>query len=208
MNIMLTTFLIILASIVASCGQGGQSAQIDEGQVEGAVYSSEEIGWTMEIPKGWDVIAKDKLEAITERGMDAVEEAMDEEFDYSGLKYLISFQKNQFNIFQSTSEPFKLEYEGEWEDNNAALKEIIYATFVDQGISADSTSTTVEIIDGLEFQTYSFTIYGPNGDVILNQIMYSRFINGFDFGVNLNYNNEKDKEEMMAVWKNSKFKKQ
>lgn len=123
------------------------------------------------------------------------------------MKNLISFQKNQFNIFQSSSEPFELEYEGEWEETNSELKEIIYKTYLNQGIKADSSATIIEKIDGLDFHKYSFTIYSPKGKVILNQIMYSRLINGFDFGVNINFNNDKDKDELLKVLRNSKFKK-
>lgn len=32
-------------------------------------------------------------------------------------------------------------------------------------------------------------------------------MNGLDFGVNINYNNESDKKEMLEVWLNSKFQK-
>ena len=70
-----------------------------------------------------------------------------------------------------------------------------------------STETKIIEIDGLEFHTYEFTIYSPEGDIILNQIMYSRLINGLDFGVNINNNNESDKKEMLDVWLNSKFNK-
>lgn len=172
--------------------------QIDEGQVEGEIYTSQEIGWTVNIPQGWTVISKNRIEANDEKGRKAIEEVAGE-FDYSGLKHLISFQKNQFNIFQSTSEPFELEYEGEWEDNNAGLKELIYETYINQGIKVD-TSSAKATIDGLDFEVFKSTIYGPDGNVILYQEMYSRYINGYDFGVNINYNNEKDKETMMEVW--------
>ncbi|MNE81863.1 hypothetical protein D3C80_1785430 [compost metagenome] len=137
--------------------------------------------------------------------MKAIEETIDAKVDYSGLKNLIRFQKNQFNIFQSTSEPFKQEYEGEWKENNNSLKTIIYSTFENQGIKSDSSATSIEKIDGLDFHTYSFTIYDPKGNIILKQIMYSRLINGFDFGVNINYNNEKDKNEMLKAFRKSKF---
>jgi hypothetical protein len=153
------------------------------------------------------VIEKEKTKENNEKGLKALQETMDAEIDYSGLKNLISLQKDLFNIFQSTSEPFKVESEGEWEENSAALKEIIYLTYLDQGIKADSSATTTEVIDGLEFQKYSFTIYSPKGKFILSQIMYSRLINGFDFGVNINYNNDKYRDELLMAFRNSKFKK-
>ncbi|MFY7669765.1 hypothetical protein ACOSP6_01620 [Tenacibaculum sp. MEBiC06402] len=200
----LTVFLLF--SLLISC-KTDPNKQIDEGKITANEYHSNEIGWTMEIPKGWTVTQKSIVDKRTKKGLDAISETVGIEIDASGLKQLLNFQKNKFNIFQSTSEPVELEYEGEWEEINKGLKQLIYDTYLQQGIKADSTETRIVTIDGLDFQSYEFTIYGPQGNVILNQIMYSRFINGFDFGVNLNYNNESDKKEMLQVWLNSKFKK-
>ena len=84
---------------------------------------------------------------------------------------------------------------------------IIYNTYLNQGIKSDTSATTIEKINGLDFKKYSFTIYSPNGEVIIEQIVYSKLINGYDFSVNINYNNEEDKDVMMNAWKNSRFKK-
>lgn len=207
MKKILFTIVLSISLALATRGQVDPNKNIDEGKIEGNTYTSNEIGWKMEIPKGWSVIEKEKTKENNEKGLKALQETMDAEIDYSGLKNLISLQKDLFNIFQSTSEPFKVESEGEWEENSAALKEIIYLTYLDQGIKADSSATTTEVIDGLEFQKYSFTIYSPKGKFILSQIMYSRLINGFDFGVNINYNNDKYRDELLMAFRNSKFKK-
>ncbi len=204
-NILKLTAIGICITL-SSCGQIDPNKQIDEGIVQGETYTSQEIGWTMEIPEDWSIMTKDKMDKSTERGMEAIKE-VGGEFDYDGLKHLINFQKNQFNIFQSTSEPFKLEYEGEWQDNNAGLKELLYATYINQGIRID-TSSSKAIIGGLDFAVFHITVYGPKGDIILYQDMYGRYVNGFDFGVNINYNNDEDKEAMMNVWTNSKFEKE
>lgn len=200
----LINFLLVLTLLLTSC-KLDPNKQIDEGKVDGEIYTSQEIGWTINIPKGWTVISKNKIEANDEKGRKAIEEVAGE-FDSSGLKHLIHFQKNQLNIFQSTSERFELEYEGEWEENNEGLKELIYTAYTNQGIKVD-TSSAKATIDGLDFEVFRSTIYGPDGNVILYQEMYSRYINGYDFSVNLNYNNGADKKEMMEVWRNSKFKK-
>jgi len=199
------TFLLFL-TVLISCNTD-PNKQIDEGKITKNSYHSKEIGWTMEIPKGWNVTHKSVLDKGTKKGLDALNKTAGIEIDASGLKQLLNFQKNKFNIFQSTSEPFKLEYEGEWEENNAGLKELIYSTYLQLGMKTDSTETKVVKIDGIDFQSYKFTIYSPKGDIILNQIMYSRLINGLDFGININYNNEPDKKEMLEAWINSKFKK-
>lgn len=207
MNKTIFILTIGILTILTSCGKADPNKNVDEGKVEKNTYTSAEIGWTIEIPKDWTVVDKEKKQAANEKGLKAIEETIESNVDYSRLKNLIGFQKNQFNIFQSTSEPFELEYEGEWEENNSKLKKILFATYKNQGIKADSSTTSIEKIDGLDFHTYSFTIYSPKGAVILKQLLYSRLINGYDFGVNLNYNNDKDRDELLRVFRDSKFKK-
>lgn len=198
--------LTIYSLVIISCGQKDPNKQIDEGIIKGEIYESEEIGWSIEIPKDWKIISKDKVEANEEKGKSAIEKSSGLQIDTRALKHLISFQKNQFNIFSSTSEPFKEEFPGEYQQNNKGLNEILYNAFVDQGIKADSASGT-ETIQGLEFNTFYTTVYAPDGKVILNQIMYSRLINGYDFGVSINYNNDEDKKVMIDAWEKSKFTK-
>jgi len=207
MKKILFTIIAGISLSLTSCGQVDPNKNIDEGKVEGNIYTSEEIGWTIEMPKGWAFINKEKTKELNEKGLRALEKTMDREVDNSGLKNLISLQKDRFNIFQSTSQPFELEYKGEWEENNAAMKELMYTTYLNQGVKADSSATTIEKIDGLEFHKYSFTIYGPKGEVILKQIMFSRLINGFDFGVSISYNNDEYRDELLKVFRNSKFRK-
>ena len=139
------------------------------------------------------------------KGLKAAEEVAGE-IDYSGLKHLISFQKDQFNIFQSSSEPFPLEYEGVWEQNYARIKGVLYDTYTNQEIEVDTSSSRARI-DGIDFAVFHMVIHAPTGEIIVYQDMYSSHINGFDFAVTLNYNNDKDKETLMAVWEDSKFRK-
>ena len=188
-----------------ACAQRDPNKQVDEGKVEGEFYTSTEIGWTIEIPIGYEVTARDRMDELTDRGMDAVQEVTGK-IDYSGLKHLIGFQKDRLNLFQSTSEPFPLEYEGHWEENNTWIKGVLYDTYAKQGIKAD-TSSFDAVIDGLKFEGFKSTIYGPSGNVILYQELYSRYINGYDFGAIINYNNKEDRAIMYSVLMSSKFSK-
>ena len=79
------------------------------------------------------------------------------------------------------------------------------ATYKDQGISAEASEISIEDIDGLGFQKFEVTIYDPQGDVILNQLMYSKLINGLDFGVSISSNNTTDKNVMLKAWRSSHF---
>ena len=195
----------MLVFVLIAC-KSDPNKQIEEGTIAEGVFHSEEIGWTMEIPKGWEITDLRLTNERTERGMEALVEDNGLAYDSSGLKQLLNFQKDMFHVFQSTTEPFELEYEGEYEDNGKFLRELIFDTYTAQGIKVDSSSSKVTI-DKIEFQVFHLKLYGPDGKLFLNQDMYSSLINGLDFGVNLSYINEEDKDEMLEAWMNSKFDK-
>lgn len=205
MKLSITTLISIIL-FFCSCDHVDPNKQIDEGKVKGTLYESKEIGWSIEIPKEWKIISKDQVEANDEKGKNAIEKSTGQQIDTKALKHLISFQKDQFNTFSSTSEPFKEEFPGEYQQNSKFINEILYNTYTSQGIKAD-TASGKEIIQGLEFNAFYAKIYGPDGKLILNQILYSRLINGYDFGVNINYNNDQDKKIMMNAFLKSKFTK-
>jgi hypothetical protein len=195
--------LFILPLFLFSCS-GEPKKQVDEGVVTGETYESKEIGWSIVIPAGYNIVSKDKLVANDEAGREAIEKASGVVIDAKQLKHLISIQKDPFNVLAATSEPYKEEYEGEYMETNRQVMDLIYQTFVSQGIQADTASGT-EMIQGLKFNTFYATIFSQEGDTIMNQVLYSTLRNGFDFGVNINYNNTADKKLLMDAWKNSRF---
>ena len=202
-----TKTLLVILILLTSCKKNNSNEHIDEFNSDSNIYNSKEIGWTITIPNDWKVTTKKQSNKDTNKGKEIIENQIGSEINISGLKNLIGFQKNAFNRFQSTSQPFEIEYPGEWEENNVLLKKLMYDTFTEQEMKIDTSATTVVKIDGLDFQTYEFTIYAPDGKEIIRQQIYNRLINGFDFAVNINYNNEADKKEMVDAWVNSKFKK-
>jgi len=208
MNIKRVIISLGIIITILSCKPIDPNKYVDEGMLENGTYVSEEIGWTIRIPNNWKIVSRKQKKEYEKKGLEAMQEVVGEEIDVSELKNLIGFKKNMFNVFQSSSEPFEEVISlNEWKENNGFLKELIYNTFTSRGIKADSTETKIVKIDGLDFYTYGFTIYSPEGDTILNQLVYSRLINGLDFGVSMTYNNESDKTEMLNSFLNSKFKK-
>jgi hypothetical protein len=203
----LTTLLCVCISFaLVSCGPPDPNKQVDEGKVKGEVYHSTEIGWTITIPPGYTVITKDKLEENDKKGMEAIKQVNKDSIDVSQLKHLISFQKDRFNLLASTSEPFKEDYPGQYAAHNIGLDKLIYETIVNQGIKTDSSSETV-MVQGIPFHLFTTTLYTADGSVLLKQLLYSTLINGYDFGVNINYTGDDAKKVMMAAFMNSKFDK-
>lgn len=174
---------------------------------EKKVFTFNSIGWSIEKPEGWEVVSKEVNERREKKGLDAMEETLGQDIDISGLKQLISFQKNKTNIFLSSTEPFNPKINGDWKKNTEKLKDILVETYANKNIKTEASAITTETIDGLDFLVYTLQLYTPNGDLFLTQIMYTKFLNGLLFSVSFNYNDDNYKEEMLTAWRKSTFKK-
>lgn len=197
---------ILLFVFVISCKEKPKdpNAQVDEGSFTGETYTSRDIGWTIEIPKGFTVTSKDQVDAQEKKGLKMIENATNTQINTRELKNLLSFSKNKFNLLTSTSQPFQESYEGEYEANIRAMPALLYQTFAAQGVRTD-TATGSEKIQGLDFRTVYTTVYGKDGNVILRQNIYTRLMKGYDFNVVISYNNEDDKDAMVNTFRKSKF---
>lgn len=191
--------LITLLSILISFSSFCQNNTDDD--FDGKTYSNSALGWVIEVPENWELITPTEIKELEEIG----EKMSNYEVDLSGLKYLIGFKKNFFNFFQSSSE--HLNHPEKWEFYEKGLKEMIFNDYVSNGIKVDTTATKKTKVDGVEFQYYKILVYNLNGELVLNQLVFSCLINNMSFRVNINYNNEADKEEMLKAWFGSKFKK-
>lgn len=168
-------------------------------------YSSKEIGWTISLPPGWERMSVAETQRIESKGQKAMEKSLDRSIDKSGLKHLLFIKKNQPNIFQASMEPFPMD-SIKWKENDSFLKSVIYNTYNEQGVRADSSETTLITIDGLNFHTYKMTLYDPKGSVLIRQQIYNRLINGYSFGASITYNKEEYKKEVEKCLLSSTFK--
>ena len=194
--------------LLQSCQEVDPNQQIDEGEVKGKTYHSDAVGWTIEIPEGYAVTLMEDKEESFDRAVDAMGETISEEADLGAIQHLIGFQKGVFNQLQSNIEPYVEEYEGQWMEEHVMLKDYLYELFTSKGIKIDSSSST-EMIDGLEFQVLKHAMYAPDDPekVMLYNNSYSRIINGYTLSVTIGYNDEQHKKELLTAWRNSKFEK-
>lgn len=190
--------LSLFTSILFACNSSTPKAE------EPLVYTSQEIGWTIKIPKGYNLTNQAKLDADDKKGKEAIEKVYNGEIKTESLTHLVSFNRNQFNGFNSTIERYQEKKAGEYDANNILIKKLLFDTYHKQGIKIDTSSKKVEI-SGQPFNAFYIKVFGPNGAVILNQIMFNRMIKGYDFGANINYNSEDDKKLLLDAFMNSKF---
>lgn len=202
----IATAALIGMTLAGSAQEGTtELGYFSEGALDGQVYTSEELGWTIEVPEFWQLVPLEEIRGFQQRGLEAIEGVVDGQVEYSQLRSLIAFRQDPQNMFQSTSEVFYPGTQEEWKVNNHALKGIIYNAFANEGFRVDSTQTTTVKIDGVDFRTYKMTIFVPAANFYLYQEVFSTFRNGFDMGVSFTYTNERARKAMWQALKGSEF---
>lgn len=195
-----TIIFVLFAAIFAACTPSTPK----EEKPKPETFTSPEIGWTIEIPAGFKLLSQNRSKENEQKGRAVMENATGQKIETGKMINLVNFQKNQFNSFNSTLQPYDESIDGDYLQTNRLTKEAIYDTYTHQKIKVDTASFT-ENVSGQIFQGFSIKIYGPNGDVIMKQLMLSQLRKGYDFGVNINYNNEADYQLLWNAFKNAKF---
>lgn len=153
------------------------------------------------------MMTPDEIATVEGRGQEAIETSMDQELDDLRHRNLLWLRKDLFNSMTSNIQPFDATVDGDYEEIQKGIIEIIKQTYSDQGIQFEIKTEKVKI-DGLEFNAAYITLYTPDrSKTLMNQIIYDRLIEGDKIlTININYN-DLGKEEMISIIKASKFSK-
>ena len=204
--ILLITSTILFASCKSKQTQKEKQQEIKTGKLsDDNVYTANEVGWTVNIPEGWDVMTSKENDRLNEKGKDILEKSGAGEVDTEGLEQLVNLSKDKFNSFLSTIQPFTESnlYEQRVKGTFGAIR----TAYASQNINAEYDED-VEDIDGLRFYRFRTKIFTPDkSKIILQQVMYSRLINGYDFGMTINYNNEENYKTLNEIVRKSQFTK-
>jgi hypothetical protein len=143
--------------------------------------------------------------AVNERGKKAIQSAIDLEVDNSQTKTLISAAKSQFSYFNATITPFNPAKDGNWNEVNQGVKDIIYTTFKEKMTDGKvDTTTTKATISGLTFDKYEVVV-SIGGKVLFHSCLLSKLYKGFDFGISYLFADNETMQEIENMLKNSKF---
>lgn len=165
---------------------------------------NEDFNWTITIPENFESVSSAEWEKMQNKGADAMEKTYDGEV-VRQAKNIFIFRSDQLNYFESNYQPFDPSIDGDFLDSWRRVNEVLYETFQTQmpGIKVD-TVTTVEKIDGLEFQTFKMEVEYPS-KMVLNVLMFSRLFDKREFAVNIMYVDKLKGKNMLHSWRQSKF---
>lgn len=165
---------------------------------------NQDFNWTITIPENFEAISSSESEKMQNKGVDIIENTYQEEI-VNQAKTIFVFKNDQFNYFESNYQPFDPAVDGDFMETWRGVNGILYQTFQAQmpGTKVD-TVTTVEKIDGLEFQTLKMKVEYAN-KMVFNRLMFSRLFDKREFNVIIMYVDELKGERMLDSWRQSKF---
>lgn len=168
----------------------------------------DEVGWQVTTPEGWKVLSEEEVIKINDMGAKLIQDTFEmDEIDMDNNKVLLALKKNMFNMVMATIEPFNLEIDGDWYENFEQVQNVMVETLEMPGVQVDISETITQSFGGVDFQTYSLSLKGPNNKALLNQITFGTLINGYDFSISVTYNSDENKQEIITMLEQSKFMK-
>ena len=169
------------------------------------VFTFNDIGWTINLPEGFELLDSTSVAARMAKGRQAVESTNGDKMEAMERKQLIIAKKNGSNYFGCSLTPFDEVKDGSWQSTNQKQRELAFETMVKKVPSAQFDSvTTLVTIDSVLFSKF-LTVGKQNGKVIYQSIMLGKFYKNSDlniFYVCVDENIETEIEEML---RQSKF---
>lgn len=168
------------------------------------VYYNKEYKWTIILPEGLDTVNTTEWKKMQSKGKEAIEDTYGMEMK-DEVRTLIVMRYDQFNYFESNSQPYDTTAFDSYAAGFNEVNEILYNTFKAQIPEAklDSASSTV-VIDGLEFRQFKVVIrLGETVELIW--YMFSRLFGPNEFTVNIMTADRTKEKELMDAFFRSTF---
>jgi len=201
-----TSILIIIFLSAISCKNVNKNKYFDEGYIENGKYINDIIGWSMELPTGWKVVPNQNDQDVVTSVVDIYQSAGIEVKNPTPATSLISLQKDILNRFNSYYEKVQEPNQKELKESVLMLRETFSLFFPPQVEIKRVYPIEKEKIEELDFLTFTFEIYLPPPlDMKAYGISYSAIIREYYIGAFISYSDDKNKEEIMNAWLNSKF---
>ncbi|WP_417351763.1 hypothetical protein [Flavobacterium alkalisoli] len=176
-------------------------------QKSGEKFYYKNLGWTIVLPEGFEVLSETKTQELKDVGANAIEEVY--EVDLEGQMIpnttLFALRKGWQNYFEANIQSFDVQIDGDYEESCKGMSEIVVETFTSKMAGAKiEVSNGREMIGKREFIRYTYSISLPNG-IKLTTIFFNSLFDKTDLTVNILYINDSDGEIMLKLFRESTF---
>jgi len=166
------------------------------------IFKNDKLGWTMTLPAGWAQMPDNMMANMGPMpGLNGDSAGM--------LLVLMKDRANYLLSFLKKPEPS----DGKWEDVQKEQDQRNYDfctrfAQMSAGSSKSDSSTRYEKISNISFRVFETRAYSPGGQIVLDQLSFTRLVSGNTLTVIIQAGNDMDKKAILDAWRSSVFKNQ
>ena len=172
------------------------------GTFDGQKYTCKELGWETSYPKDSKITPLSDLKSLKERTQRAAGEEAKED---DGIKYLLSYDYDFNNSFQSTAQDFKGKSDADYVMARNGIHASAYENYYNNRIRVDSTAAK-KTIGNVTFDVWTLNLYNEKAEAYAHQEMYTAVINGYFFSAVLAYDDKFYRSKMLPTITKAKYK--
>ncbi len=171
---------------------------------DAAEFYNEDLKWTLPIADSFVGANPERWKAVQDKGKKGIEDTYNTQLK-NKVATLIILKCGNDNFFEATSEKYDEERKGNYLPFCRHMNDVIYTTFTTQRSDAGiDTSTAVDMIDGLPFQTINIKCTFPGGAIKYVSIA-RRLFAGRELTVSMMYADVAAGNRMKDAFRKSKF---
>ncbi|AEV96452.1 hypothetical protein A4D02_20025 [Niastella koreensis] len=167
-------------------------------------FYSAAFNWSITLPDNFVSIDSAEMARLESKGAAVMDKANNTKVE-NHATLLFSVKTDLMNHIDCSYQPFNPAVDGDYLETKQAINNMLYKTITTQlqGVKVDTT-TRIEKISNLEFNTFVTTVTYPN-KMVLHSLMYYRLFGKREFSLNIVYKEEEKGQQMLNAWKGSKF---
>ena len=189
----------------------GQSKNVENtlnGIADSEYFVCEEIGWKLEVPLGWSKLSVEDAKSRNTQLVKSIEAEIGTEIGQDENKCQIVLQRDKSNSAKSSVEKLEIEDSSELEIIQDFTKRLLVQVYQKAGFRIEVSETRKEIVDGIELNQFTIAVYSSDETIKLRQLVYTGYVNGYDYSLVISYTREEFRDEFLRKFKVSKFQKQ
>ena len=196
---------ILLAGLLAwACGSTPSRIPTSQPSPVHRVFTSDAIGWTLEIPEGWEVLGQTELKGYDLEGRRDIAAATGRPLVGVTMQ-LIGLKRSKCDAFNATYQVLTRAQRDAFAQMKADSLPAILATYASRGIPSESTEDT-ELIDGIRFDRWLVTLMTRDRQqVTVRQIWYNALVGDAWVFFTLTYRDDSAREQMLGALRRSRF---
>lgn len=194
--------LFMAVSCTPNSTKNNDNSEVEMGTLDGQKYTCKEIGWETSYPKDAAITPLSDLKSLKERTQRAAGQDPKED---DGIKYLLSYDYDFNNSFQSTVQDFKGKSDADYTMARNGIHASAYENYYNNRIRVDSTAAK-KTIGNVTFDVWTLNLYNEKAEAYAHQEMYTAVINGYFFSAVLAYDDKFYRSKMLPTITKAKYK--